>query len=73
MESLVVLFLGNGLPALSAAAQVGPGAAASPCSAAAAGGHGPEPPYELQSPLPSDPSAAAPGVETKGRGVSVCL
>lgn len=65
-----MLLSGSGPPALSAAVQAVPGAAASPCSAAAAGGHGPEPPYEQQSLLPSDPSAAAPGEETKGK---VCL
>lgn len=70
MAAPVVLFLGSGPPALSAAERAVPGAAASPCSAAAAGGHGPEPPCEQQSLLPSDPSTAAPGVETKGK---VCL
>lgn len=70
MVALVVLFLGSKLPALSAAAQAEPGAAASPCFGAAAGGHGPEPPYEQQSLLPSDPSIAAPAVGTKSK---VCL
>ncbi len=38
MAALVVLFLGRGPPALSAAVRAAPGAAAGPCSAAAAGG-----------------------------------
>lgn len=70
---LVVLVLGSGPPALSAAEQATPSAGASPCFAAAAGGHGPEPPYGRQSLLPSDPSAAAPDAETKGNEcVIVC-
>lgn len=73
MAGLVVLFLGSGPPALSAAVQAGPSAAASPCFAAAAGGHGPEPPYARQSLLPSDPSTAAPGVETKGKVCSFLI
>lgn len=72
MVALVVMFLGIGPPALSAAARAGPGAAVSPCSAEAAGGHGPEPPYEQPSLLPSDLSAAAPVVETKDK-VFLCV
>lgn len=69
----VVLVLGSGPPALSAAEQAMPSAGASPCFAAAAGGRGPEPPYGRHSPLPSDPSAAAPDVETQGNErVIVC-
>lgn len=63
MAALVVLFLEREPPALSAAAQAGPGAVASPCSAAAAGGRGPEPPYGQRSLLPSDPLTTAPEVE----------
>lgn len=63
-------FLASALPALSVAARAGPGAAAGPCSAAAAGGRGPEPPYEQQTLQPSDLSAAAPVVGTKAK---VCL
>lgn len=70
MAALVVMFLGSGPLTLSAAARADPGAAVSPCSAATAGGHGPEPPYEQPSLLPSDLSAAAPVVETKGK---VCV
>lgn len=66
MACLAVLVLGSGPPALSAAEQAMPSAGASPCSAAAAGGHGPEPPCGRWSLLPSDPSAAAPDVETQG-------
>lgn len=67
MAGLVVFFLRSGPLAPSAAERAVPSAAASPCFAAAAGGPGPEPQYVLQSLLPSDPSTAAPGVETKGK------
>lgn len=72
MAALVVMILGIGPPALSAAARVGPGAAVSPCSAAAADGHGPEPPYEQPTLLPSDLSAAAP-VEGTMDKVFLCV
>lgn len=56
----------SGPPAPSAGGPAGPGAAAGPGSAAAAGGHGPGPPCGPYSPLPSDPSAAAPEAEAGG-------